>query len=210
MYTPKHFALNDLAAQHAVIEACDFGIVVSNGVDGLFATHIPMLLETGEGTFGTLYGHMARANPHGKLFADGEVLIIFNGPHGYVSPTWYSDRSMNVPTWNYVAVHAYGTPQALPVDMSAEHLGRLASKYEAQRANGWSMGELKENLREMLPSQVTAFRLPIARIEGKAKLSQNKPRAERERVIEGLKAVGETKLARRMEDELAKTELNFG
>ena len=135
MYTPKHFALDDLAAQHAVIEACDFGIVVSNGADGLFATHIPMLLESGEGKFGTLYGHMARANPHPKLFGDGEVLVIFNGPHGYVSPTWYSDRSMNVPTWNYVAVHAYGSPEALPADVSAEHLGRLVAKYEARRVS---------------------------------------------------------------------------
>jgi transcriptional regulator len=204
MYTPKHFALDDLAAQHALIEACDFGVVVSHGSDGLFATHIPMLLEAGEGTFGTLYGHMARANPHPKLFGDGEVLVIFNGPHGYVSPTWYSDRAMNVPTWNYVAVHAYGVPEALPVEGAADVLERITRKYEARRANGWSMNELKENLREMLPQQIVAFRLPIARIEGKAKLSQNKPRSERERVIEGLKAVGETKLARRMEDELAK------
>jgi transcriptional regulator len=205
MYTPKHFALTDLAAQHAVIEACDFGIVVSNGADGLFATHIPMMLEAGEGKFGTLYGHLAKANPHGKLLGGGEVLVIFNGPHGYVSPTWYSDRTMNVPTWNYVAVHAYGIPQTLPAEVSAAHLARLVTKYEGSRANGWSMNELTDNLREMLPQQVIPFRMEIARIEGKAKLSQNKPRAERERVIEGLKAAGEAKLARRMEDELAKT-----
>lgn len=202
MYTPKHFALDDVAAQHAVIEACDFGVIVSNGPDGLFATHIPLLLERGEGAFGTLYGHLARANPHGKLFDGGEVLVVFNGPHGYVSPTWYSDRSMNVPTWNYVAVHAYGVPETLPNEVSAEHLGRLVAKYEASRANGWAMSELKENLREMLPQQVVAFRLPISRIEGKAKLSQNKPRGERERVIEGLKADGEMELAAVMEDAL--------
>jgi transcriptional regulator len=202
MYTPKHFALDDLAAQHAVIEACDFGVVVSHGADGLFATHVPLLLDKGEGEFGTLYGHMARANPHGKLFDGGEVLVVFNGPHGYVSPTWYSDRSMNVPTWNYVAVHAYGAPEA--VENAADVLDRVTRKYEADRPNGWSMSELKDNLREMLPQQVVAFRLPIARIEGKAKLSQNKPRGERERVIEGLKAAGEVKLARRMEDDLVK------
>lgn len=202
MYAPKHFAMDDLKTQHAVIEACDFGIVVSTGPGGLAATHIPMLLEPGEGALGTLYGHVAKANPHGQSFGEGEVLIIFNGPHGYVSPTWYSDRSTNVPTWNYVAVHAYGTPQALPTKDSALHLSRLAAKYEAKRHNGWSMDELKDNLREMLPQQVVPFRIEIARIEGKAKLSQNKPRAERERVIEGLKAVGEMKLARRMSEEL--------
>lgn len=202
MYTPKQFALDDLGAQHAVIDACDFGVVISSGAAGLFATHIPLLLAPDEGRFGTLYGHIAKANPHGKLFDGGEVLVVFNGPHGYVSPTWYSDRSMNVPTWNYVAVHAYGVPET--IENAAEVLDRVARKYEADRPNGWSMGELKENLREMLPQQVVAFRLPIARIEGKAKLSQNKPKAERERVIEGLKAAGELKLAQRMEDELVK------
>ena len=204
MYTPKHFAMDDLKAQHAVIEACDFGIVVSNGADGIVATHIPMMLEAGEGEHGTLYGHMARANPHGALFGDSDVLVIFNGPHGYVSPTWYSDRTMNVPTWNYVAVHAYGTPEALPGEVSAEHLGRLVAKYEGKRPGGWSMGELKDNLRETLPNQVIPFRLEITRIEGKAKLSQNKPRGERERVIEGLKAAGEAKLVAAMQTELEK------
>jgi transcriptional regulator len=204
MYTPKHFAMDDLGAQHAVIAACDFGIVVSNGADGIIATHIPMMLEPGEGKFGTLYGHMARANPHGQVFGDGEVLVIFNGPHGYVSPTWYSDRTLNVPTWNYVAVHAYGTPKALPTADSALHLSRLVAKYEGARVNGWSMGELKDNLREMLPQQVMPFRIEIARIEGKAKLSQNKPRAERERLIDGLKAAGEAKLVAAMQKELEK------
>src|SRR5258706_13567554 len=108
-----------------------------------------MMIEAGEGKFGTLYGHMARANPHGRLFGDGEILVIFNGPHGYVSPTWYSDRTINVPTWNYVAVHAYGTPEALPAADSALHLSRLVAKYESARADGWSIAELKDNLREM-------------------------------------------------------------
>jgi len=204
MYTPIHFAMDDLSAQHAVIAACDFGIVVSSNADGIVATHIPMMLEAGEGKFGTLYGHMARANPHGTLFADGEVLAIFNGPHGYVSPTWYSDRSVNVPTWNYVAVHAYGTPEMLPAADSALHLSRLVAKYEGARANGWTMSELKNNLRETLPSQVVPFRIEVARIEGKAKLSQNKPRGERQRVIEGLKAAGEAKLVAAMQKELEK------
>ena len=107
---------------------------------------------------------------------------------------------MNVPTWNYVAVHAYGVPEL--VENAAEVLERVTRKYEADRPNGWSMSELKDKLREILPQQVVAFRLPIARIAGKAKLSQNKPKAERERVIEELKAAGEAKLARRMEEDL--------
>jgi transcriptional regulator len=204
MYTPKHFALDDLGAQHAMIESCDFGVVVSSGSDGLVATHIPLLLERGEGALGTLYGHIAKANPQGRLFGGGEVLAIFNGPHGYVSPSWYSERAMNVPTWNYVAVHAYGEPEILPADGAADVLDRITRKYEVRRADGWSMSELKDNLRVMLPQQIVAFRLPIGRIEGKAKLSQNKPKAERARLIERLRAEGETSLARRMAEELAK------
>ena len=202
MYVPKHFAVDDLAAQHDLIDACDFGVVVSNGADGLFATHIPLLLTRDEGRFGTLYGHVARANPHVALFGS-EALVVFSGPHAYVSPTWYSDRTTNVPTWNYVAVHCTGTPVAVDADQLA-HLSAMAEKYEASRANGWRTSELRPQLRETLPRGVVTFRMEIARIEGKAKLSQNKPREERVRVIEGLKAAGEAKVAALMQRQVDK------
>jgi transcriptional regulator len=143
---------------------------------------------------------MARANPHVNLFGS-EALVVFSGPHAYVSPTWYSDRTTNVPTWNYVAVHCYGTPVAVDADQLA-HLSAMAEKYEASRANGWSVQELKPQLRESLPRGVVTFRMEIAKIDGKAKLSQNKPREERVRVIEGLKAAGEAKVAALMAREL--------
>lgn len=200
MYIPKHFAVDDLRAQHALIEACDFGVVVSNGADGLFATHIPLLLKRGEGAFGTFYGHVARGNPHAKLFGQ-PALVVFSGPHAYVSPTWYSDRTTNVPTWNYVAVHCTGTPVAIDGDQLA-HLSAMAEKYEASRANGWSTRELKPEIAGAMPRGVVTFRMEIARIEGKAKLSQNKPREERVRVIEGLKGEGEAALAALMAREL--------
>jgi len=202
MYTPKHFAMDDLADQHALIEACDFGVLVANGPDGFFATHIPLMLKRGEGKFGALYGHIARGNPHVALFGQ-PGLVIFSGPHGYVSPTWYSDRSTNVPTWNYASVHCTGTPVAIGADQLA-HLSELAEKYEGARANGWSTRELKPEMAQALPRGVVTFRMEIARIEGKAKLSQNKPRGERERVIAGLQAAGEDKLARLMQRELDK------
>jgi len=202
MYTPKHFVLDCLSAQHDLIDACDFGIVVSNGPDGLFATHIPMLLKRDEGRFGTLHGHVARPNMHVKLFG-AEALIIFLGPHAYVSPTWYSDRTANVPTWNYVAVHCYGAPRAVE-GHQIEHLGQMVARYEGSRSNGWSIDELKPQMRETLPRGIVTFRMEIARIEGKAKLSQNKPREESARVIEGLKAEGETALAALMEKALEK------
>jgi transcriptional regulator len=202
MYTPSHFAMDSLADQHALIEACDFGVIVGQGPDGLFATHIPMMLAQGEGKFGTLYGHVARVNPHAGFFG-AESLVVFSGPHGYVSPTWYSDRTTNVPTWNYAAVHCYGVPVLSGGDQ-LEHLRLMVERYEGQRPNGWSVDELKAEMRESLPRGIVTFRMEIARIEGKAKLSQNKPRAERERVIEGLMAAGETKLAQRMKLELEK------
>jgi len=204
MYTPRHFSMDDLNAQHALIEACDFGVVVGNGPEGLFATHIPLLLARGEGRFGTLYGHVARANPHVSHFGEHEALVVFSGPHAYVSPTWYSDRTTNVPTWNYAAVHCYGVPMPSSEDQ-LEHLRHMVQRYEGARANGWSVDELKPEMRESLPRAVTTLRMEITRIEGKAKLSQNKPRVERERVIEGLKAAGEMKLAARMQAELEKT-----
>ena len=202
MYIPKHFAVDDLSAQHDLIEACDFGVVVSHGADGLFATHIPLMLKRGEGWLGTLYGHVARGNPHVGLFGS-EALVVFSGPHAYVSPTWYSDRTTNVPTWNYVAVHCTGTPVAIDGDQLA-HLSAMAEKYEASRANGWSTRELKPEIANTMPRGVVTFRMEIAKIEGKAKLSQNKPREERARVIEGLKAAGEAELAALMLREMGK------
>lgn len=200
MYIPKHFSVDDLASQHELIEACDFGVVVSVGVDGLFATHIPLLLKRDEGRLGTLYGHVARGNPHVKLLGS-EALVVFSGPHAYVSPTWYSDRSVNVPTWNYVAVHCTGVPVAFDGDVRA-HLGEMVSRYEG--ADGWSFGELQAQMQETMPRGIVAFRLEIAKIEGKAKLSQNKPRLERERVITGLKARGEARVSALMARELEK------
>lgn len=197
MYIPEHFAMSNLSAQHDLIDACDFGVVVANGDDGLFATHIPMMLRRDEGAFGALYAHLARANPHTKMLSQ-EMLAIFAGPHAYVSPTWYSDRTSNVPTWNYATVHCTGAPEVLE-GHQLDHLAEMVERYEGSRTNGWSLDELKAQMRESLPRGIVTFRLTIQRIEGKAKLSQNKPRAERERVIEGLKAAGETKVAALME-----------
>lgn len=202
MYVPKHFAVEDLSAQHDLIDACDFGIVISQGAEGLFATHIPLMLRRDEGKLGTLYGHVARTNPHAGLFGS-EALVVFSGPHAYVSPTWYSDRTTNVPTWNYAAVHCFGAPVAIE-GHQLEHLGQMVERYEGARPNGWSIDELKPQMRESLPRGIVTFRMEITRIEGKAKLSQNKPAPERARVIEGLKAEGETALVALMQAALEK------
>ena len=200
MYVPKHFALDDLASQHSLIEGHDFGVLISSGMGGLFATHIPFLLKRDEGRFGTLYGHVARANPHAEMFG-AEALAIFSGPHAYVSPSWLSDRTANVPTWNYVAVHCYGTAVAIEGDQLAL-VSLMTQKYEGE--DGWSPKELKAELARALPNGFVPFRMEIVRIEGKAKLSQNKPERECARMVEGLRAAGEADIAALMARDLDK------
>lgn len=200
MYTPPHFAMDDLADQHALIEANDFAVLVATGPDRMMATHVPMMLCRDEGPLGTLYAHLARPNPQAGL-AGQEMLAVFSGPHGYVSPSWYLERAINVPTWNYTVVHCYGVVE-VHAGEAIGLLGAMTDAYEGNRQNGWSIGELDARVRESLPKGVVALRMQITRIEGKAKLSQNKPRLERERVISELKAAGEDRLAALMQTEL--------
>ena len=200
MYVPRHFAMDRLDDQHALIEAHDFALLVTTGADGLFATHVPMMLKRDEGKFGTLYAHLARPNPQASMLGR-EMLAVFSGPHGYISPSWYADRAKNVPTWNYSAVHCYGVAQAIAGE-TLPLLSEMADVYEKGRANGWRTDELTADIRESLPRGVVGLRMEITRIEGKAKFSQNKPRAERERLIEGLKAAGDDPLAAIMEQQL--------
>lgn len=200
MYVPQHFSVDDQTHLHEVIRHNAFGVVTSL-VDGrLMATHLPFMIDPARGPHGTLLAHMARANPHWRGF-DGksEVLVVFSGPHGYVSPSWYA-KGPAVPTWNYVAVHAYGVP-ALHDDLavSRSHLGQLASIYEAGLERPWHIDdEPKDFIDKMIPG-VVAFEIPIARLEGKAKLSQNRPTEDRARVIAALRGAGETALADAME-----------
>lgn len=188
MYTPSHFAMNDLADQHALIEEHDFAVLVAQGADGLLATHVPMLLKRSEGPMGTLYTHLARVNPQAGLIGS-EMLAVFSGPHAYVSPSWYLERTINVPTWNYMAVHCRGIAEAYE-GPAVELLATMSDHYEKGRSQGWQIGELDGRARDSLARGVVALRLQITHIDGKAKLSQNKPAPERERVISGLKADG--------------------
>ena len=107
MYTPPHHAMNDLREQHALIETYPFAVLVTGDPGAFAATHVPFTLRASEGALGTLHAHVAMPNPH--AMADGQdALVIFSGPNGYVSPSWYAERASNVPTWNYVAVHCHG------------------------------------------------------------------------------------------------------
>lgn len=193
MYLPTAFRQDDLGELHRQIVASRLATLVSHGAQGLCASHLPLLLEPGEGEFGTLYGHLARANPHGReLAAGGETLAIFHGPEAYVSPSWYPGKAEHgkaVPTWNYVTVHAHG-----PVELFDEPerlrrlLGRLSDRHEAGRAQPWSLDEAPRDYIDGMLRAIVGFALPIRRLEGKWKLSQNRPAADRAGVREGLAA----------------------
>ncbi|MCH8181830.1 MAG: FMN-binding negative transcriptional regulator [Proteobacteria bacterium] len=189
MYVPPAFKQSDLDACHGLIEANGFGTLVSPGAGAAApnATHIPFLLDRTRGPNGTLIGHMARANPHRELLG-AEALVIFQGPHAYVSPSWY-EASPAVPTWNYLAVHAYGTPKIIddPARVRAT-LARLTEVHEAGRSPAWQFESLPGDFVDEMVRGIVAFEIPIVRLEGKWKLSQNRSPADRNGVIQGLRA----------------------
>lgn len=189
MYIPADFAATDAALLHEVMAANSFATVVSSGRQGLLATHVPVLLDRDRGPHGTLLAHVARANPHWQDLAEGEAMVVFQGAHGYVSPRWY-DSPRLVPTWNYVAVHAYGRPR-LVWDATELHalMVRLAAHYEAPAGDrAWTLDRLPEKQRDALMKAIVGVEIPIARLEGKLKLSQNRTPADRRGVVDALAA----------------------
>jgi transcriptional regulator len=188
MYVPAAFAEEDLAALHALIDAHGFATLVSSGPDGLVATHLPILLDRSRGPKGTLVAHLARANPHAHGLNGVETLVIFQGPHGYVSPSWYKTHPA-VPTWNYVAVHAYGSARTVEdPEALRDMVGRLTAKYENGRVRPWTMDGLPDTFMHGMLKGIVGVEIEIARIEGKLKLSQNRGAPDRRAVIAALSA----------------------
>jgi transcriptional regulator len=184
MYIPPHFAESDGDKMKALIEANPFGMLVSAGEGAPVATHLPFLIEVRGGEV-FLTAHMARANPHWKLF-DGtrEALAVFQGPHGYISPNWYASPG-RVPTWNYVAVHVTGAPRIVDGARAREMLARLAAAFESG-PDAWTMERVPENRIEQLLAAIVAFEMPMTRMEGKWKLSQNMSEADRSGAAAGV------------------------
>jgi transcriptional regulator len=187
MYLPRSFQIDDLDRLKAVIREYSFATLISV-VDGApFATHLPLLLrESPLSPYGTLVGHLARANPHWRHFAAGdEALVIFQGPHSYISPSWYQ-ATPAVPTWNYVTVHAYGRPQIHDdAGWLSAQLQELIDTYEATQPEPWS-GVLPAEYRHQQIQAIVGFELPIARLEGKFKLGQNRASADQQGVYAAL------------------------
>ncbi len=159
-------------------------MLITQGADALIATHLPMLLE-GE----NLVAHMARANPQARDIEAGiSALAIFHGPHAYVSPSWYSDPAHSVPTWNYTAVHITGKPHVISEPNAVkELLQRLVGQFESRRENSWGF-DLESPDIDNLIRGIVAFEMPIETMEGKFKLSQNRPIGDRGRVMWSLKS----------------------
>jgi transcriptional regulator len=177
-----------------LIDQHSFGTLVSQLEGQLFATHLPLLFDPSRGPNGTLLGHMARANPHWHAFADTtgpDTLAIFTGPHAYISPSWYASEEA-VPTWNYSAVHAYGRPTVTEdADQVRALLDKTVTTFESGLPDQWTTGRVSDEYIANMARAIVAFEMPIARLEGKRKLSQNRPVADAEGAAAGLLAHGD-------------------
>lgn len=190
MYIPKLFELNDPARLDAFMRANGFACMV-NVVDGeLMATHLPVELEDRAGQR-YLFGHVARANKHWQAWdGETEALMIFTGPHSYITPRWYEPddvRGPSVPTWNYTAVHAYGRPRIVPDSPQLRDMLRaLVRHYEGDGAQTYHMDDAAPDYLDKMIKGIVAFEMPLDRVEGKFKLSQNRSEADRVNVAEKL------------------------
>lgn len=191
VYLPPAFTETNREVLLAHIERRDFGLLVSHGArradnSELIASQIPFLVaRRGESVL--LQGHVARPNPQvADLKEGGEVLAIFPGPHAYVSPSWYG-AGPAVPTWNYATVHAYGTVRAIDDrDWLRDMLDRLSTRHEAREAAPWRMRDLPPAFLESMLRGIVGLEIAISRLEGKFKLSQNRPSADRPRIVAAL------------------------
>jgi transcriptional regulator len=199
LYVPAHFRVDDPQALFAFIERNAFGTLVTAGPAGLDVSHIPFLPERDEPGRVRLLGHVARANGHWQALEGAQHLrVIFEGPHGYVSPGWYQNHPA-VPTWNYAVVHASGRARLLDEAELHDLLIRLSNVYEAGRKAPWRAADLPPAYVSEMLKAIVGFEIEVELLEGKFKLSQNRP-AEIPRVIAALEAGGETALAGLMRD----------
>lgn len=191
MYVPRAFREDRQQILHALIRQHSFGTLITFGDGGLTASHLPFLLDPSRGSHGTLLGHLARANSQWESFAGPqEALAVFQGPNAYISPRWY-EAPLSVPTWNYVAVHAYGPPRLVTDEGTLRRiLEASVGTYEASFEEPWSMARLPDDYVQRMMEAIVGFEIPVSRLEGKLKLSQNRPPADRRAVVDGLRRQG--------------------
>lgn len=168
MYIPKNLEITDPKVIKDLIAEYGFGVLVSSD---LTATHLPFIYEDDEGSLGCLLGHFAKANSHWQLAENQRVLVVFNGPHAYISPTWYSKKPA-VPTWNYAAIHCYGTLQLISDDENQKAMMQLISKYEPELLNQPDI--MPDEYQAKLRNGVVGFKIIIDEIHAKEKLGQHR------------------------------------
>jgi transcriptional regulator len=192
MYQPAHHREDRLDVQHALMRAFPLATLVTNGSSGLVANHVPFLIDPEASRLGTLRAHVARANPQWKEFDPAqEALVIFQGAERYVTPSWYATKRETakvVPTWNYAVVHAYGPMRAIEDEgWLRAQIGDLTRASEAARAQPWAVTDAPEQFVAAMVRGIVGIEIEIARIEGKWKVSQNRPEADRRGVAAGLR-----------------------
>lgn len=192
MYVPPAFQDNDIESIRATIRIARLASLVTATADGPVATPLPLFLDETEGDRGVLYGHMAKANPQWRYAPIGEALAMFTGPEAYVTPSWYATKQETgkvVPTWNYIAVHAYGPVEFFhEPERLLDAVTRLTNLHEQPRAEPWAVNDAPADFIAAQLRGIVGVRIPVARFEGKRKMSQNRPEADRIRVVAGLAA----------------------
>ncbi len=191
MYIPKHFEEHDTGVLHALIEAHPFGAWVTQAEGSLRVNHLPFLIDRTRGEFGTLLGHVARANPVWREFSrDAESVVIFQGPNGYVTPSWYPSKRAHgkvVPTWNYAVVHVHGMPRIVEDrDRLLALVTALTNRHESVRADPWQVSDAPPDFVDSMLKAIVGIEMPVAKLVGKWKTSQNRPMEDRHGVIAGL------------------------
>jgi transcriptional regulator len=188
---------------HGFIRASGLATLVTHTPSGLIASHVPMLLDASPAPYGTLIGHLARPNPQARG-ALGEALAIFQGPDAYITPSWYATKRATgkvVPTWNYVAVHAYGTVEFFndPTRL-LDVVTRLTERHEGRRSAPWAVSDAPGEFIQGMLRGIVGFAIPVSRLEGKWKMSQNRPIEDRAGVVAGLNEEGEDAVAALVND----------
>lgn len=193
MYLPAHFEETRTPVMHDLLRAHPLATWVVQGSDGLVVNHIPFLIDAERGAHGTLVGHVARANPIWKRL--GPSVAVFQGAQGYVSPNWYPSKHAHgkaVPTWNYAVVHAHGTPRAIESrDALLDIVTRLTRTHEAGQAAPWAVSDAPPDYIEQLLKAIVGIEMPIERLVGKWKVSQNRSEADRLGTEAGLRQRGD-------------------
>ena len=194
MYLPKHFEPPDVATVQQFVRRHPLAALVTATNNGLDANHLPLLIDAEPAPYGTLRGHVARANPIWRECSGADALVIFQGPDSFISPSWYPTKHETgsvVPTWNYVVVHAHGRLTVIEDrDWLRAHVEALTNRHEEEREAPWAVSDAPADYIEKMVGAIVGIEMPIARLTGKWKLSQNRSERDRAGVVDGLTREG--------------------